>query len=84
MMPITGPRMTEYPTSHVLTNEEVEDSSFHGWIANPKTAVRMAPARKEICLGAMFMKAFAGATMLAAMFVVRVAPVRPEGGQNVK
>jgi hypothetical protein len=43
----------------------------------PSPAVMRAPARKEILAGATLTMALAGATTLAAMFVVSVASTRP-------
>eukprot|EP00983_Pelagomonas_calceolata_P100099 1158531-Pelagomonas_calceolata.AAC.2 len=52
-------------------------TSFQGWMMAPKEAVSNAPAWKVMFLGLILMKAFAGATMFAATFVVSVAAVRP-------
>src|SRR5258708_34650307 len=43
----------------------------------PMTAVIIAPVLKLIALGLTFEKSWAGGTMLAAMFVVSVATMRP-------
>mmetsp|Transcript_23631 Transcript_23631/g.65063 ORF Transcript_23631/g.65063 Transcript_23631/m.65063 type:complete len:103 (-) Transcript_23631:1153-1461(-) len=83
MMPITGPRNTEYPQSQVLMNDDVEDTSFQGWMMAPKEAVSNAPAWKVMFLGLILMKAFAGATMFAATFVVSVAAVRPKSERQI-
>ncbi len=67
--PPTAPSSPEYVISHVW----YMSSSFHGKMRIPSAAAMSPPNRKLTRRGARFAKLFAGATTLAAMFVVRVA-----------
>ena len=54
-------------------------TSFQGMMTSPISAVKTAPALNDSRSGATLTNAFAGATTLAAMLVVSVAHIRPEG-----
>lgn len=62
---------------------DASDMSFQGKMTVPSTAVTIPPALKDSLSGARFTKAFAGATMFAAMFVLRVATSSPVMASSV-